>query len=101
MEWKVVVKEALRNRIWLYAEGIKDYPHYLDKAGTIADLEKTGLALKEGLVVNFYNHDASEKHDPDPLLFEGVVHFDGAKKQWYAILDENSFKNLSDVKKKA
>lgn len=35
---------------------------------------------------------------PDELLFEGTVHFDTEKGQWYAIIDENSYRHASDLR---
>jgi hypothetical protein len=96
MDWKNKVEKEISKRVWLYADGVKDYPHYLNSLGTSSNLTKQGMVLREGLLINFYNDDATENHNPDPLLFEGVVHFDDAKKEWYAILDEKSFRHLSD-----
>jgi hypothetical protein len=96
MDWKSEVKKELTKRIYLYAEGVKNHPHYLTTIGTKADLARTGLVLKEGAVVGFYNEDANDQNEADPLLFEGIVHWDKEKNLWYAILDEASFRHLSD-----
>jgi len=33
----------------------------------------------------------------DDLLFEGTVHFDPEKQQWYALVDESSYRHASDL----
>ena len=87
-------------RIFLSAAG--HYPNvrnYLTQIGTRKDLERTGLALKEGLRVKFYSDDAADDGTPDDLLFEGTAHYDSDKKAWYALLDPDSFHHRSEALK--
>ena len=53
------------------------------------------VKLEEGLRVDFYCDDADDEGKPDDLLFEGTIHFDPEKKQWYAIIDESSYRHES------
>jgi hypothetical protein len=86
----------MSNRIYLYPEPGEGEPHYLDRVGTIRDLAELGLTLTEGMTVPFWTDDGNDQGEVDNLLFEGTVHFDPAKKQWYAIIDQQSFRHQSD-----
>jgi len=46
--------------------------------------------------LSFYCDDANDAGRPDELLFEGAIHFDAAKDQWYVVIDENSYRHASD-----
>ena len=48
--------------------------------------------------MSFYCEDADDEGKPDELLFEGTVHFDPDKKEWYTIIDENSYRHASDIR---
>lgn len=71
-------------------------PHYLDRLGTVEDIARSGLTLHEGMIVIFYDYDASDRSADDKLLFEGAVHYDEAQRKWYALLDWASFRHESD-----
>lgn len=86
----------MSTRIFLHPGLGEGEPHYLDRVGTIEDLAHSGVTLHEGLVLTFYDYDATDKSDDDKLLFEGTLHYDAATKQWYALLDWNSFRHESD-----
>jgi hypothetical protein len=87
----------METRIYLYPGMGRGERHYLDRAGTLADLAQSGLALEEGMTVTFFDYDASDKSDSDKLLFEGVVHYDATVQKWYALLDWSSFRHESDL----
>ena len=86
----------MTERIYLYPGLGEGARHYFDSAGTIEDIERIGLKLVEGLKVSFYDFDGTDKRDDDKLLFEGTVHFDSVKSQWYALIDWTSFRHESD-----
>lgn len=71
-------------------------PHYLDRIGTVEDIAHSGMVLREGLIVTFYDYDATDKSADDKLLFNGVVHYDAAQQKWYALIDWASFRHESD-----
>ena len=71
-------------------------PHYLDRIGTVDDMARSGLVLNEGMIVTFYDYDASEKAADDKLLFDGTVHYEAAQQKWYALIDWTSFRHESD-----
>lgn len=86
----------MRPHIFLHPGMGPGEPHYLDHLGTLEDIARSGIALKEGMVLTFYDYDASEKSDDDKLLFEGSVHFNAAEQKWFALLDWSSFRHESD-----
>lgn len=71
--------------------------NYLKQIGTTQDIMLEEIKLAEGLQVGFYCEDQDDEGRPDELIFEGTVHFDREKGQWYAIIDENSYRHASDL----
>lgn len=86
-------------RVHLYPGMGKDERHYLDKAGTVEDLKRIGIELREGMTLHFYDFDGSAERDDDKLLFEGTVHFDALRQEWFTIIDWNSFRHESEEEK--
>lgn len=41
---------------------------------------------------------AGDEGRPGDLLFEGTVHFDSEKEQWYALIDESSYRHESNLR---
>ena len=64
--------------------------------GTQQDLQRFGLTLTDGLFLNFWRDDADEQANPDPLHFEGVVHYDHAAGRWIAEIDWSHVHNASE-----
>jgi hypothetical protein len=85
------------NRIFLYPYAGPGGRNYLKQIGTAQDVMLNDIKLEEGLRLGFYCEDADDEGRPDDLLFEGSVHFDSEKNQWYAIIDENSYRHASDL----
>jgi hypothetical protein len=54
-----------------------------------------GLKLEEGLIVHFYQPDTNRETFRDDLLFEGRVHLDPERNQWYAMIDPESYRRES------
>jgi hypothetical protein len=67
--------------------------------GSFADLEKLGVAPREGMRLSFYELDADKDNRPIYLCAEGVLHFDDESRTWSAFIDPGSFHCLpgSDV----
>jgi hypothetical protein len=86
----------MEKRIYLYPGMGEGARHYLETIGTVRDLAETGLVLKEGMIVGFYDIDGSEKREHENLLFEGTVHYDRELGKWYALIDWKSFRHESD-----
>jgi hypothetical protein len=72
--------------------------NYLNQIGTLRDIARLGLDLREGLIVAFYDQDGDGEGNRDDLLFEGTVPYDDDKKCWYAIIDQKSWHHRSDEK---
>ena len=65
-------------------------------AGTLQDLEREGIQLREGLVLDFYTDDADDQGQPDELRLEGVVHYHDDAKCWVAAVDWSALHHASD-----
>lgn len=87
----------MSKRLYLYPGHGEGTPHYLDRLGTIKDLAESGMTLIEGLRLGFWADDENAQGEEDNLLFEGTIHFDSARQQWYALIDWSSFKHESEV----
>ncbi len=66
----------------------------------IEDLARSGMTLSEGMNVGFWTDDANDQGEDDNLLFEGTVHFDAQRQQWYALIDWTSFRHEPDERAK-
>ena len=65
-------------------------------AGTLQDLERQGIRLKDGLILTFYTDDADDRGQPDELRAEGVVHYDEGGRCWVATIDWAALRHASD-----
>jgi hypothetical protein len=63
-------------------------------AGTIEDLTRQGIELRDGLPLTFTMDDADDQGRADDLLVDGVVHNDGGC--WVAVADWGSVRHASD-----
>jgi hypothetical protein len=70
-------------------------------AGTIADLARQGIELREGLILTFCMDDADDQDKPDELLAEGVVHFDPEERVWVASIDWSAVRHASEEKNRS
>ncbi len=91
----------MTKRIYLYPGLGEGEPHYLDRLGTVKDLAEAGMTLTEGMRVGFWMDDGNDQGEDDNLLFEGTVHFDPQRQQWYALIDRASFRHESDERAKS
>ena len=100
-EWNKTPRGAPKNRISLSPRAGPNGRNYLEQIGTLDDIASTGLELEEGLIAHFYRSDyrpdTNGKNNEDYLFFEGTVHFDSDKKQWYAMIDGKTYRHESDV----
>ena len=85
-------------RIFLYPYAGTGGRNYFKQIGTTQDIMLDDIKLSDGLQLGFYCEDEDDDGMPDELLFEGTVHFDTEKGQWYAIIDENSYRHASDLR---
>jgi hypothetical protein len=64
-------------------------------AGTLKDLERHGIELREGLRLTFYTDDADAEGRPDDLLVDGVVRYDEGQRCWVAQADWQHLRHAS------
>ena len=65
-------------------------------AGTVEDLARQGVELREGLALTFSMDDADDRGRPDDLLVDGVAHYDEAARCWVAVADWGTVRHASD-----
>jgi hypothetical protein len=68
----------------------------LNLNGTIRDLNKYDINLKEGLKLTFWSDDLDDNNQPDPLIVDGVVQFNPQINQWVALVDWHDIKHQSE-----
>jgi hypothetical protein len=76
----------MNQRIYLHSGLGQDEKYFLKSQGTLEDLEKYNVALKEGLKLEFYDYDAGEDGKSENLVFDDVLHWDKEIEQWYATI---------------
>jgi hypothetical protein len=67
-------------------------------AGTVRDLKRYGIELRDGLVFTFYMDDAKGCGQPGELRAEGVVHYNDREKCWVAEINWDAVRHTSDEK---
>jgi hypothetical protein len=65
-------------------------------AGTIDDLARQGIKLREGLRLTFYTDDADDRGSPDELRVDGVVRHDPEQQCWVAEVDWTKWRHASE-----
>ncbi len=68
----------------------------LDCAGTLEDLKRHGIQLKDNLVLTFYTDDEDDQGQADELRTEGVVHFDNQQQCWVAEINWAALRHASE-----
>jgi len=79
-------------KIYLYPYAGKGGKNYFKQIGTKQDLALNKIHLTEGMKLHFYCGDSALEPKQHELVFEGTVHFDSDKKEWYAIIDESTYR---------
>jgi hypothetical protein len=59
----------------------------LNCAGTVQDLARQNISLREGRVLTLYSDDVNEDGEPDDLEVEGRVTYSGEEHTWVAVID--------------
>lgn len=83
-------------RIYADFQNLDDNRLRLTCAGTIEDLAQQGIELREGLALTFYMDDADDSGRSDPLLAEGIVHYQEEERTWVASIDWSALRHASD-----
>jgi hypothetical protein len=71
----------------------------LNCIGTMEDLSRQGIKLREGLDLALYSDDCDGKGQPDELLADGVVSFSEEEHCWVASIDWAAIRHASDAVK--
>ena len=68
----------------------------LNSVGTIEDLARQQIELREGLALSFYSDDLDDEGALDKLLVDGVVIFSEEEDCWVATIDWSAVRHSSD-----
>jgi hypothetical protein len=68
----------------------------LNSVGTIEDLARQQIELREGLRLTFYSDDLDVEGALDKLLVDGVVSFSEQEDCWVATIDWSEIRHSSD-----
>lgn len=68
----------------------------LNCVGTIEDLARAQIELREGLVLTIYSDDSNNEGAHDKLLADGVVTFSEEEDCWVATIDWSAIRHSSD-----
>jgi hypothetical protein len=71
----------------------------LSCGGTIEDLARQGVTLREGLLLTFYSDDLNAKGQLDELLVDGIVSFSEQEHCWVATIDWSAIHHASEEEK--
>lgn len=65
-------------------------------AGTLADLSRQGIELRDGLALTLYMDDVDNQGKLDELFAEGVVHYCPEEEVWVASVNWNTVHHSSN-----
>jgi hypothetical protein len=68
----------------------------LNCAGTIDDLARQGITLRDGMSLTFYADDLNAEGQPDELLVDGIVSFSQEEHCWVAAIDWSAIHHASE-----
>src|SRR5438309_2253163 len=68
----------------------------LNCAGTIEDLARQGITLRDGMPLTLYADDLDAQGQPDELRADGVVSFSQAEHCWVAAIDWSAIHHASE-----
>lgn len=68
----------------------------LNCTGTVEDLSKQQVELREGLVLALYSDDLDDKGQLDELQVDGVVSFSAEENCWVAAINWPAIRHTSD-----
>jgi len=84
-------------RIYADFQNLDDFNRLkLTCAGTVNDLARYGIQLRDGLVLTFCTDDADDQGQPDELRVEGVVRYNAEEKCWVAAVDWSALRHASE-----
>jgi hypothetical protein len=84
----------------VYADFHNADPHgrlRLNCVGTIEDLSRQQVELRDGLLLTLYSDDLDANGQLDELLVDGVVSYSGEEHCWVATIDWSAIRHASDA----
>jgi hypothetical protein len=70
----------------------------LNCVGTVEDLARQGITLREGMPLTLYSDDLNSQGQLDELQVKGVVSFSEAEHCWVAAIDWSAIHHASDAR---
>ncbi len=70
----------------------------LNCVGTIEDLARQGITLRDGMPLTLYSDDLDTRGQPDELLADGVASFSEEEHCWVATIDWSAIHHASEEK---
>jgi hypothetical protein len=71
----------------------------LNCVGTIEDLARQRVALREGMALTLYSDDVNSEGQSDDLLVDGVVTFSEDEHGWVAVIDWSEIHHASEERR--
>jgi len=71
----------------------------LTRRGTLEDLARLGVELREGLRVMLYTDDADDEGNLDAMFVAGLVTRSQEDDCWVAVIDWDAIQHTSDIEK--
>ena len=68
----------------------------LNCVGTVEDLSRQGIVLREGMLVTLYSDDLDSEGRMDELLVDGIASFSKEEHCWIATIDWAAIHHASD-----
>lgn len=86
-------------RLWTDFNASSDNGLRLNCKGTIDDLSRQGLELKEGMKLLLWDEDVDENDNKDNLVVEAVAHYNDKHKIWEGVFNWKDIKHESQLAK--
>lgn len=91
------MRDDTRDRVYIDFQKLDDWRRpILFTSGTLADLTRLGIELRDGMSLAFYSDDEDDDGHSDPLLVDGTVRYDDQNQRWVAEIDWNEIRHASD-----
>jgi len=84
-------------KLWTDFNASSDNGLRLNCKGTIEDLSRQGLELKEGMKLLLWDEDTDETNNQDNLVVEAVAHYDDKLKIWEGVFNWDDIRHESEV----
>jgi hypothetical protein len=93
------MQEKIMKRVWADFNASTDKGLRLNCNGTIDDLLRQKIELKEGMRLFLWDENTDDNDKPDNLVVEALAHFDVRKNIWVGVFEWDDIKHESDLTK--